>query len=425
MAREEHSASSDALGQRCKRAWFYAYVAELKDPEIEWSAVERYQSKPGPDGRAIWVDPKNPHAALPASQFAPHVAGAPVRSRQRSTSLGKAMHIVGETHYQGGAPNWASLPGQIFLSGVHHLPHPDRVLDGAVEQPISMVCNGIRWRGSRDLIVSAPSEFRRMGVDAPDGWALIDYKSSRDILRYALRADVDVFAKLRKARDEVPERLKDNFQAQLYTAATCEEKKIGSLPCRWVYFATGDKRASVPIDTTITYDVARAAVEAASERARELDAIEREDQAPQNTDACDQYGGCPYHISAGGPCNARRSIGDFVSARVLNRKKSNTMGIASKFTKLKDGDTSAPDTSTQPDASGVAEPDAQPAAEPKKRGRPSLKAKAAEPAADAVPAPKSDSMIKTITLPGENGPVSITGDARDLCDISTALAHVG
>jgi hypothetical protein len=61
---------------------------------------------------------------------------------------------------------------------------------------------------------------------------------------------------------------------------------------------------------------AKARVEEYAEKARRLDTITTVEDAEMNTGACGEYGGCYYHVSNGGPCNARRSIGGLIQARV-------------------------------------------------------------------------------------------------------------
>lgn len=424
--RAYHSASSMATGDRCQRLWFYDYVAEVpREPEYEWSAIAHYVSVCGPDGkRNLWRDAKTGHT---------------IPGRSRSTSLGKAMHSIGESWYiSGGAGvDWESLPGRIFLSGAHLLPHPTRVHAGAIEQGIGNVpftkrpgrghdpdvvldVNGVRWSGLRDLVAQAPEEYARLGVDAPNGWALLDYKSSKDIIAYALRGEPDAFAKVRSTRFEWPGLLREDFQANLYTFATCEEKQIDVLPCRWVYFATGEKRESYPVDAMITYDAAREQVIAASERAKALDRIEREDQAPMNLDACSQYGGCPHHKSAGGPCSAQRSLGSLIKASALVRPRSKSMGsIADRFKGIQGGDTTAPAGAEGADAP-AADPAPAAAAPARGRGRPK---KATEPTAAAPPPADANTFEKQITLPGEHAPIRIIGDARDLVDVASLIMN--
>jgi len=82
VPRPYHSPSSLALGARCEYAWALRYVAGIRDVEIEWDDIASGRVKVVPAGEPI-TDPKRQ-----------------CRAKQRSASLGKAMHRVGElSHY--------------------------------------------------------------------------------------------------------------------------------------------------------------------------------------------------------------------------------------------------------------------------------------------------------------------------------------
>jgi hypothetical protein len=271
------------------------------------------------------------------------------------------------------------------------------------------------WAGYRDLVVSAPAEFVRLGIDAPDGWALIDHKSSANIASYA----------------HTPATLYDDGQANLYAYATCLDQGIQSLPARWVYYETKKVRRAAPVDTTISLEVAGQHVEEASGRARELDTIRDERDAPCNPLACGEYGGCSFHKTAGGPCDAQRSFGALIQARV--KKDSNKMGlpaaVTNRFAALQTGAVApSPDAPAAPDATP---PPAAPAPAKRGRGRPARAVAAAPDVGGPVDAPPdpgeappaSGVMHKRITVPGEHGPITIEGDARDVCDVFALLSH--
>jgi hypothetical protein len=288
----------------CDRAWAYRYIAKLREPEVAWN------------------DAKAP-------------------PRLRSKALGTAVHAVGEAWQTPGArsPDWRSLPGQIFLSGAHYIPHPERVHEARVEAQLGAVplplskhadgptvayeLHGVLWAGKRDLLVSAPGEFIRLKIAAPDGWALYDYKSSASIERYAL----------------TPVELERDPQANLYTHATCTELGLDEIPARWVYFETKKVRRAMPVDATVQRSNAYEIMGPLAEKAKRLDLIASVEDAEMNTGACGEYGGCYYHVSQGGPCNARRSLGGLIQARV--RKKETDMPLSAaaqaQFDKLRNG----------------------------------------------------------------------------------------
>lgn len=286
MPRPYHSASSIALGRNCPHAWALTYIDGLREAEIPWAEIE---------------------------------AGRVVEPRQRSTALGKAMHAVGEAWYRNEAPDWDSYPGKVFLSGAHLLPHPSRVYPGVhVEAPIGDVplpldpakpdaprvalsIDGVLWAGFIDLLAEADAEYARLGVNAPDGWALIDYKSTANIADFAL----------------TPDALAGDVQASLYTIAACQRLRLPSIPARWVYFETKKVRRAEAVDVTIPLERAHDTLISCNATARELDTIRDSADAPKNTNFCREYGGCRFHTSKGGPCDARARTSNLIKVRVL------------------------------------------------------------------------------------------------------------
>lgn len=286
MPRPYHSPSSLALGARCEAAWAWTYVAGLREPEISWEAIE---------------------------------AGAKWSRSQRATALGKAMHKIGEDWYSGRAPKWDSFPGRVFASGVHLLPQPSKcdVIEveravgtepsGITEEgrpPTVLIVEGTRFAGFRDLVVRSPAETYRFGFAPPNAtisnaWILLDYKSSANIARYA-KTDADL--------------LKDP-QCNLYALDVMLRQGLPHIWARWVYFETKDVRRAKAVNVSIERQRAIDVLAALAPLAKRLDAIDDPAFAECNTDACGDYGGCAHHISAGGPCLARRSLGTLVQLK--------------------------------------------------------------------------------------------------------------
>jgi hypothetical protein len=109
--RAYHSASSDALGQLCPRAWWYRYGEGRKDPEFEWSAIRHYK----------WSEAAAVYPTEYGRYVDPTGVGPAIKAKQRSASLGKAMHSTLERWYDPsrGEPDWNDLPGRIAQSGLH------------------------------------------------------------------------------------------------------------------------------------------------------------------------------------------------------------------------------------------------------------------------------------------------------------------
>lgn len=459
MPRRYHSASSDALGQRCRRAWYYRYVAGIREPQYEWSAIKHYKWDPAAavgDEYGRYRDPNGTDT---------------ITAVQRSTALGKAMHTTLERWYdpRRGEPDWHDLPGQIAQAGLPLLPHPERVHIAQPEKPLGtdaeietehgvMHCrriDGVLWAGSRDLVVSAPAECIRLGIDAPDGWLLVDYKSSAK-----LYDDADG-----PTHSLTSDELARDTAALLYTHATCEEYRLPSLPLWWVYFETKRVRRAKAVGATVRADVAAEAVHAMSARARQLDTIRDEQDAEQNPRECFAYGGCSHHISAGGPCNAVRSYGQIVTPRITKAGRTVALdpSVSARFDKFKAKGADAvqrsqaaePSPAEGAELTGTAETGTPPALSTaaKKRVRRTkaemAAARAAEgqsnvtvvvnttdadvvdaviaelqpkapmaqhpqqaAASDAVPAASAG--VSSFIFPGDHGPLRLEGDSRDI-----------
>lgn len=254
--RAYHSASSVKLGARCERAWAYRYIDGLTQP------------------------------------------GTP------ATELGTAVHATLESWYRGAPTDWSSPAGVIAHSGVHLLPDPSVCRGVAVESSIgdypigdlrALEAGGVMWVGYRDLLVAdIGAEAARLGVPA-DSPLLVDHKTSSSIARYMPPV----------------EDLRGDVQACLYALSA----PIGT-HLRWVYMQTRGAQLAVAQDIgAIGYADAMRVIAPAAALARHLDLIPSSADAPQNTEACGDYGGCPYHRSKGGPCDARMRIYHLLPSR--------------------------------------------------------------------------------------------------------------
>lgn len=377
MPRPYHSPSSLALGARCEAAWAWTYVAGIREPEITWEAIE---------------------------------AGAPWSRSQRATALGKAMHKVGEDWYRGFAPKWESFPGKVFASGVHLLPQPSKcdVIEveraigtepsGIVEEgrpPTVLIVDGVRFAGFRDLAVLIDGE-----------WRLYDYKSSANIARYAKTA-ADLLV---------------DPQCNLYALDLMTAHDLHVIPARWVYFETKDTRRAKPVDVLIERQRSLDLLAALAPLARRLDAIEDPAFAACNTDACGDYGGCAHHISAGGPCLARRSLGTLIQLK--KRKDTENMpldaNIRAQFTAVaaKLANASAPPPAETQAETPVEAPAETPApetpAEPARKPRAPRKSKEAEaPPPPAAPAPAEGAVATVLRLQSELAEAQAALDVAD------------
>ena len=289
-----------------------------------------------------------------------------------------------------------------------------------------MVRDGIRFVGFVDLRVRPwDSELERLGLRAQaepfGGWLTIDYKSTKDpkwiktpaMLRADEQANLYAYDGITKAIDP----------GQIY-----EREYATPYPMRWVYFRTQGKREARAVDFGLTFREADHKVHLLVQQAKALDTIETVDQALTNPDACDAYGGCPYHHSRGGPCDAKRNLGRAILAWQRSRNPKpfgdeNTMAIdfKAKFGKLQTqaGQVTAP----APVATAPAPPPpAPPAPEPPPPAPPAPE----PPAAPAVRKPRGPRAAAPAAAPApapapvaEGGSVDVeTGAEGVTCELT-------
>jgi len=347
MRRNYYSPSAVGLIERCMRAAAYCYIAGMRDPAVAWADIESGKIKVLNRGERV-TDPKRQCVA-----------------RSRASSLGTAVHQVFEDRYLGRDPNWFNLPGLVAASGAHLIPEPAECTVIEVERavgtvssgettegkpPLVLELDGIRWAGFRDLLVQSPEGCARLGIGAPEGWLLVDYKSTSNIKAYA---------KTKAA-------LEADVQRALYGLDTCIRSGQDFSRGRWLYLETGKVRKAAPVDTTTSRDHSLSILLAKHDTIRTFDAIERVEDAPMNTAACDDYGGCPYHVSAGGPCNARRKLGALMARAKVNTEVVTTMALSpevqARFEERKKALAAAKEGATPTAAAPVAKAPAKPKA---------------------------------------------------------------
>ena len=125
---------------------------------------------------------------------------------------------------------------------------------------VALEIHGVLWAGFEDLLAwPHDSELARLEMHAPDGVILNDYKTTKDIARYAL----------------TPAHLEVDIQAASYTIDVCRDLGIDRVPARWAYFETLERRRAHPVDAMLTLSRALDVMGPASELAKVFDQIER------------------------------------------------------------------------------------------------------------------------------------------------------
>lgn len=366
-----HSPSSIALARQCRRAWALCYVDKLRKPEVTWEQCLAYDA---------WLAAKPP--AVPWAAYDVWVASEPFKPQggQRGAALGSRVHLYCAWYLSGADQSdagvvgprrfieWETRPGLILQAMIPHLPPRGSVprVDVEVEQRVTV--DGVAFRCIADVLSD--------GV-----W---DHKTSKDIRAYALLSH-DVAVAL-----GVPERsLRDDLQACINALAFAnanvelgdfERRDEAPVRCTWTYAQTeGKERRVLPVVQDIPVSHALKVVREAADVAREL-TYETSDEAPANTLACDDYGGCWYRRE--GHCTEPRRWGAILrQAELAEEKKS--MAASWKDMVAKQSKSNA---SVAPVA---------PAEAPKAESKPAAKPAVAKPrtakpaAAKAQPAPET------------------------------------
>lgn len=276
-----HSASGIALGQRCEHAWALRYIDKHKPPDVPWADIAAAEA-----AGYRYGDSRHPCQA----------------GGQRGASLGKEVHARAEIYLAGTAKQraaleWSDLPGQVLHHLIAHLPPAGSVPRSAVEHAFSVELCGVQWRGLIDIFA----------YDAAPGAHVLDHKTSKDILAYALLPDTVAIAW------QCPERsLRNDLQAcmyALYTAVRIVLDPSESVRLQWTYTETGRCRRSLPVVQDISASHALRVVREAADLARKLERYSSSAEAPGNTLACSEYGGC---WQRGRHCFKRLALGKII-----------------------------------------------------------------------------------------------------------------
>lgn len=234
--------------------------------------------------------------------------------------LGTELHWQLRCYFRGYQLNLETEAGKRALAGLHLLPAPQScdVIEDETEVRIdsTQLLSGIEKleiQGARDLTVG----FRVSPIWEPTfsyhEWMLLDYKTTRGDTR---KGDPWAYVK-------TPHALEHNIAGNMYAWDIMSTKSVDRVPARWVYFLTDAKKHPDARATDFTYarsDVKRRLTLLLEVGAEHRDVVRTFKRAPfdvndlpANTARCSQMGGCPYRAETGGPCKARRTIGDMMA----------------------------------------------------------------------------------------------------------------
>lgn len=319
-----HSASSIETADQCRYKWALRYIDGIRPPELTWADVLAYDAEV--ERLRMWRGADVPGHVTPAGG-------------QRGAALGSATHTYAEWWLTGAASDdsespfwidWASLPGQVLQSMLPHLPARGSIAPGNVEHEFSFAAsNGEIFRGLIDVLDLPPAPAVKGRPTWPGGGGGVwDHKTSRDIRAYAKLPHA-----LALAIAEPKRSLRDDLQACIY--ALRYSRAVDSredVTCRWTYGETDKSRRSLQVIQAIPVAHAQAVVDAAAERAATL-TYEGSDDAPANTLACDDYGGCWYRRA--GHCTKSRDYGRL--ALIIEQKETQMAAKKLTWTDLQNG----------------------------------------------------------------------------------------
>jgi len=301
--KEYFSPSSINLSRRCVRRWAFRYIEGIKEPEIpyeyflEESSIEEVKGLPE-QLRMLWYS-------------------------MRSKALGTAVHAVLEAYFlkrKGKhAPNWNTPQGIIARAMADVLPDPDECEEIQTETEIEIDTSfygggePIMFTGKADLLVKLGGY-----------WRLYDYKTTK-----AIKND---FEKLGYNYVKTADELREDEQAGLYSLHAMQRAKIDNIECEWVYGRTKGKAEATSTRFAMGISRSQALVKTLIVQAEHLRRIMRSGKRAMdlegNPDACGDFGRtCEHHISNGGTCAVKQSLG---TQLVQIRKKEEAMA-AMKF----------------------------------------------------------------------------------------------
>lgn len=290
--KEYFSPSSISLSRRCERRWGFRYLNGIKEPEIPYE---------------YFLDEEN----LKEVETLPESLRM-LWYNMRSKALGGAVHAVLEAHFlmptrktkkerREHAPNWNTPQGIIARAMADQLPAPEECEAIETESEITIDTSffggvePVTFTGKADLLVKVAGY-----------WYLFDYKTTK-----AIKND---FAKLGYNYVKTADELREDEQAGLYSLHAMQRRKLDSIACEWVYGRTKGKAEAASTKFVMGLARSQSLVKQLMIQAVHLRAIMRSGakamDLPGNAEACGDFGRkCEHHISNGGQCAVKQSIG--------------------------------------------------------------------------------------------------------------------
>ena len=269
-----------ALG--CEYAWGLRFIEGLDAPEVTWS--KKIEALVYYHAIQLW----GPKALGPTGVLFPKTKHRYITGKQRTLALGKGVHAELERYALGGDIDVGTFPGQCALPVLRYVPNLEEC--DLVLPELSYTYQGIP--GTTDLVT-----LRRKR------WRVTDYKSCRDFEIMTRERDV---IQCQKPEAE----LRANFQTARYTIPIMREYDLDTIEVSFIYTRTDPKlrreaRATAFLQRREDSERTFEKMQAAKRRLKQYTSLA---DCEKNTDHCDRFGGCQYHVSRGGPCSPPRDV---------------------------------------------------------------------------------------------------------------------
>lgn len=288
------SPSAIKLADTCDRAHAYRYVLGLRTRQPTWDEVKDIPRPQGAEAVKEW-------------------------NRIRRPALGTEAHRILQTWYESHQLNgaafseslWATEPGLVGISALRFVTHPNSLNRFKCEHGFS--ADFVHWAsdGAFDYHLKAFVDFH--ALDDRGRVIVIDYKTTSDFRWMKTAAEL----------------ANDDQQGVLYPLHAMREYGKESAECMWLYLRTEQPYAARAV--SFEQHLQRAKEKALPIIRRGAELIERQrlqiapEDLPANPLACNQYGGCEYHQSRGGPCNPAKptpgQLARVTTARFREREK--------------------------------------------------------------------------------------------------------
>ncbi len=418
----------------CARRWGHTYLEGRRGVDLEWSYASRIP------------EPAKAPKGCSAVEKATAEDLKKAWNKVRRPALGTDVHDLLGAYMVQNTPGkwhppmpwreveWTSHAGRIARPACDVLPDPRSLVDVHTELAVDVEAPGAWCADCGGQSSGAFCQHHRPWPKMPGYYDLITVEPDHEYTEAGFRAtrvrfrlwDFKTTSSFDWAKTE--DELREDPQVLLYALHAMQTFGLQEIECNWVYLRTEDSPKAYVVTVVVTRAEAEQAVLEMAETAAEVvDKVRlfkagrlRVVDLEMNVAACTAYGGCVYHISKGGPCDAKVSPGKAMKqkaeldAKIRARKqerKQNEMALSFGERKAaKDKEKAAAGEAPSGVATG-AEGDANAAPEQpadKAEAKPEAKA---EPTVNTPPKPKA---TKVAPVPSAGVHATVDGFAFEV-----------